>query len=161
LVQLLWSCMPRLPSTPSPCGPGLRRAGVERSRATDAASSEGTGTPAGPLGLLSRVATRLKHGAGHSAWPNTSHVINAWANSMRNGVAGSTRLKDCASQQLRQLGDIRRDPPRLCRMYAGRGLNCCDVATEQHRPQICGMVVFVAGSTALVAITVAGGGFQW
>src|SRR5262249_49597704 len=50
---------------------------------------------------------------------------------------------------------------RLCRMYAGRGLNCCDVATEQHRPQICGMVVFVAGSTAPVAITVAGGGFQW
>jgi len=26
-----------------------------------------------------------------------------------------------AQQQLRQLGDVRRNPPRLCRMYAGRG----------------------------------------
>src|SRR5215472_6773736 len=54
----------RLPSTPSPCGPGLRRAGVERSRATDAASSEGTGTPA---------AVRASKPSGHEAeargWP--------------------------------------------------------------------------------------------
>jgi hypothetical protein len=27
----------------------------------------------------------------------------------------------CSSLLVRQLGDIRRDPPRLCRMYAGRG----------------------------------------
>jgi phage host-nuclease inhibitor protein Gam len=32
---------------------------------------------------------------------------------MRSGVAGPTPVKDCASQQLRQLGDIRRDPQRL------------------------------------------------
>ena len=38
-------------------------------------------------------------GAGHSAWPNTRYVINALANSMRRGVAGSTPIKDCASQQ--------------------------------------------------------------
>src|SRR6516225_8079566 len=30
---------------------------------------------------------------GHSAWPNTRHVINALANSMRSGVAGPTRLR--------------------------------------------------------------------
>jgi hypothetical protein len=32
---------------------------------------------------------------------------------MRSGVTGSTRLRDCASQQLRQLGDIGCDPPRI------------------------------------------------
>src|SRR6516162_4500990 len=41
-------------------------------------------------------------------------VINALANSMRSGVAGSTPVKDCASQQAsatwRYSG---RDPPRL------------------------------------------------
>jgi hypothetical protein len=36
--------------------------GVERSRATDAASSEAIGTPAEPLGLLNRVATGPLHG---------------------------------------------------------------------------------------------------
>ena len=67
-------------------------------------------------------------GTGHSAWPNTSSVINALANSMRGGVAGSTRLRIVLSQQLSRLSDVRRDPsfliaPHLCRMYAGRGLN--------------------------------------
>src|SRR6516225_1725845 len=76
---------------------------VERSRATDAASSEAahagravrTSQPSGRAGL--------SRGAGHPAWPNTRYVINAFANSMRSAVAGSTPVKDCASQQLRVL----------------------------------------------------------
>src|SRR5262249_30016085 len=79
-----------------PRGPGLRSTrGVERPRATDAASSEAkAGMLAEPLGLLSRVAARgCSLGAGHSAWPNTRYVINALANSTRSGVAGPTRLR--------------------------------------------------------------------
>ena len=73
---------------------------VERSRATDAASSEAIGTLAEPLGLLSRVATGPLHGGrATQRGPNARYVINALANSMRNGVAGSTPVKDCASQQ--------------------------------------------------------------
>jgi hypothetical protein len=96
------------------CGPGLRTAGgVERSRATDAAALEATGTPAEPLGLLSGHGGIRGTGTSHSAWPNTSYVINALANSMRGGGAGSTRLRIVLSQQLRQLRNVRRDPSRL------------------------------------------------
>ena len=69
--------------------------GVERSRATDAASSEARGMPAEPSGLLSRVAAGLSRGVGHSARPNAGCVSNAVANSMRSGVAGSTPVKNC------------------------------------------------------------------
>ena len=41
---------------------------------------------------------------GHSAWPNTRYVINALANSMRR--RRTDPVKDCASQQLRRLGNI-------------------------------------------------------
>ena len=52
--------------------------GVERSRATDAASSEAIGTPAEPLGLLSRVATGPLHGGRATQRGLTGHyVINA------------------------------------------------------------------------------------
>ena len=52
--------------------------GVERSRATDAASSDAIGTLAEPLGLLSRVVHgAIARGAGHSAWPNAHYVIKA------------------------------------------------------------------------------------
>jgi hypothetical protein len=75
--------------------------GVERSRATDAASSEAICTPGRAVRLLSRVDHgAVARGAGHSAWPNTRYVINALANSMRSAVAGSTPVKDCASQQV-------------------------------------------------------------
>jgi len=32
---------------------------------------------------------------------------------MRSGVAGSTQLRNVLSQQLQQLRDVRRDPPRF------------------------------------------------
>ena len=49
---------------------------------------------AAPLGPLSRVATGLLHGGrATQRGPNTRYVINALANSMRSGVAGSTRLR--------------------------------------------------------------------
>jgi len=52
--------------SPIPCGPGLRWAGgVERSRATGAASSGGKQVrPAEPLGLQSRVAAGDVTGGG-------------------------------------------------------------------------------------------------
>src|SRR5262249_5077643 len=88
--------------------------GVARPRATDAASSEELGTPAEPLGLLSRAtAGAIARGAGRSEWPNARYVINALANSMRSGVAGPTPVNDCSSQQLRELGDMCCNPPRL------------------------------------------------
>jgi hypothetical protein len=51
----------------------------------------------------------VTRGVGHSAWPNTSHVINALAkfNAQRR------RVKDCASQQLRQLRHVGSDPSRI------------------------------------------------
>ena len=115
--------MERIGASHHPCGPGLRWAGgVERSRATDAARlwrqtrygrAVRTSKPSGH-GAIAR-------GAGHSAWPNARYVINALANSMRSGVAGPTPVKDCASQQLRQLGDIRRNAPRLIFMPSSLG----------------------------------------
>src|SRR5262249_11979635 len=42
-------------------------------------------------------------GAGHSAWPNASYVINAW----------QIQCAAASSQQLRQLPHVRRNPPRL------------------------------------------------
>jgi len=81
----------------------------ERSRATDAARPEGTKVRlAEPLGLLSRVATGVRHEEGHSAWPNTRYVINELANSMCSGVAGPTRFVAPAPGSLAMFAAIRR-----------------------------------------------------
>src|SRR5215469_428787 len=71
--------------------------GVERSRATDAAS----------------VIRGHCTGAGHSAWPNTHYVINAVGKFNAQRRHRIDPVKDCASQQLRQLPHVRRDPSRL------------------------------------------------
>src|SRR5215469_12805271 len=70
--------------------------GVERSRATDAAS----------------VIRGHCTGAGHSAWPNAHYVINAVGKFNAQRRHRIDPVKDCASQQLRQFSNIRRDPPR-------------------------------------------------
>jgi hypothetical protein len=52
----------------------------------------------------------------------------------RRGKAADGRRNLPAALLVAQLGDIRRDPPRLGGMYAGRGPNYRCVSTEQHRP---------------------------
>ena len=87
--------------------------GVERSRATDAASSEAIGTPAEPLGLLSRVATGPLHGGRATQRGLTGHyVINAVGKFNAQRRHRIDPVKDCASHSSGSLG-IRRNPSRL------------------------------------------------
>ena len=77
--------------------------GVERSRATDAASSEANRYAGRAVRLLSRVATGPLHGgAGHSAWPNAHYVINAVGKFNAAAASQDDPVKDCASQQLQR-----------------------------------------------------------
>ena len=55
---------------------------------------------------------------------------------MMRGLARQATERDASFlfQQFRQLGDIHRDPPRLVRMYAGRGFK-----KERGRPPLDGL----------------------